>query len=146
MAPTAIANPRVRIIDPPSFTSPYEELRQQIRLLLEENEELKARLTALENQANSPGWTRPGKSQDQSSQDEEAWLRQDPAWLDESCPFQKATGRTWRQLAENQGGKIPMNGKGAQVPRAYLHSIENWTKAYQPNRLKAKLALELCKG
>ena len=68
------------------------------------------------------------------------------AWLDEPCPFKKVGGRTWRQIACNQGEKIPMNGRGPQVPRAYLHSIENWAEASESIRLKARLALELAKA
>ena len=157
------ARPRVRILDddPSRFVSPQEEMRLQIQLLLDENEALKARLTALENivqtvantrqagPAKSQGTPEPsqaegnGQSQDQTGL--EAELRQDQAWLDEPCPFRKTGGRTWRQVASNFGDKIPMNGRGPQVPRAYLHSIENWAEAGQTIRLKAKLALEICK-
>jgi hypothetical protein len=75
----------------------------------------------------------------------EASLRDNLAWLDEPSPFKKAGGRTWRQLATNYGAKIPMNGRGPQVPRAYLHSIENWQTGKIKSRLKAKIALEVGK-
>jgi len=87
-----------------------------------------------------------GLAEDQSlAEKEEAELRRNRAWLDEECPFQKANGRTWRQMAENQGEKILMNGKGPQPPRAYLHSIKVWQEAKTDYRLKSKVALELCK-
>ncbi len=158
----ATAKLRVWIIDDPApnpFTSPDEDIKLQIQLILDENQELKARLTALENQAMenlAAKASRPqpdpvedrgqAKSQSPASSGLEASLREDLAWLDLPCPFRKANGRTWRQLAQNYGDKIPMNGKGAQVPRAYLHSIENWQEAKMETRLKSKIALEIGKA
>jgi hypothetical protein len=69
-----------------------------------------------------------------------------PDWLDEPCPFKLATGRTWRELGENKGEKIPMNGKGLQPPRAYLHALENWQDCKAWTRLKARVALEVGKN
>ena len=150
-----IAKPKVRIIDPPPFISSHE-IRRQLQLLQKENEALKTRLTALENLAQalaskpgpSPAGLSAGPADDcgQAQPDKlEAWLRRNLAWLDEPCPFKKASSRTWRQMGGNEGEKISMNGKGLQVPRAYLHSIESWAEASSAIRLKARLALELAK-
>ncbi len=159
MASPATAKSRVWIIDDPNpapspFTFSDEDIKLQIQLLLDENQELKARLTALEHLAmenlaaksNKPEPIEdrsPAKSPAQSPL--EAELRQDLAWLDLPCPFRKANGRTWRQMGENAGDKIPMNGRGPQVPRAYLHSIESWDEAKMESRLKSKIALEIGK-
>ena len=79
--------------------------------------------------------------------DGEKWLRDNISiWIDEACKFKKAGNRTWRELGENKGDKISMNGKGFQCPRAYLHAIENWEGCTVTwSRLKARIALEYCK-
>jgi hypothetical protein len=165
MASPALAKPRVWIIDdqPPNpFTTPFEDVKLRIQLILDENQELQARLTALENlalenlaaKAETPRpQPDPVEDRDQAKSQGhaispamsglEVELRQDLAWLDLPCPFKKAGGRTWRQMGENYGDKIPMNGRGAQVPRAYLHSIESWQEAKLETRLKSKIALEI---
>lgn len=66
-------------------------------------------------------------------------------WLDQPAPFAKATGRTWRQLGQNVGNKIEVKGKSVQ-PRAYLHSIETWQSCNVWFRVKAKVALQICKN
>ena len=76
----------------------------------------------------------------------EKWVREHTDdWLDNSCPFQRAGGRSWQELAQNIGPKISIHGKGEQSPRAYLHAIENWKKCNPWARLKAKVALEVVK-
>ena len=76
----------------------------------------------------------------------EKWVREHLAeWINEQCPFKKANGRTWRELAENKGEKIEVNGKLSQ-PRAYLHAIESWNTANTWARMKAKVALEVGKS
>ncbi len=164
MASPATAKQRVWIIDDPNpapspFTSPDEDIKLQIQLILDENQELKARLTALEHLAKENMAAKACRPKPDSVEDRgqaksqgpaiipalsglEAELRQDPSWLDMPCPFRKANGRTWRQMGENYGDKIAMNGRGPQVPRAYLHSIESWDEAKMESRLKSKLALE----
>ncbi len=75
----------------------------------------------------------------------EQWIRENlQQWLDNPCPFQKAGGRTWRQLAQNEGAKVPIKGKECP-PRAYLHTIERWAACSVWTRLKAKVALEIGK-
>jgi outer membrane biosynthesis protein TonB len=77
----------------------------------------------------------------------ELWIREHLAeWLDAPCPYVKAQGRTWRELAENQGEKIAMKGKGFQPPRAYLHALESWTSGKIWQRMKARVALEVGKN
>jgi hypothetical protein len=77
----------------------------------------------------------------------ERWTREHLAeWLDSPCPYAKAQGRTWRELAENQGDKIAMKGKGLQPPRAYLHALENWDTCKVWQRMKARVALEVGKN
>lgn len=77
----------------------------------------------------------------------EKWLLENlPEWIDQTCPFRLATGRTWRQLGENKGDKIAMNGRGLQQPRAYLHALESWQSCKPWARLKAKVALEIGKN
>ncbi len=129
------------------------EIQQQIRQMQEENAALKVRLSSLEKKRAGeqnlpvPAWPQTCQTESVANSEEtqvEERLRQDLAWLDEPCPFKKAGGRTWRMVAENQGDKIPMNGRGLQVPRAYLHSIENWAEAGLYVRMKSKLALALC--
>jgi hypothetical protein len=75
----------------------------------------------------------------------EQWVRENlTEWLDMPCPFAKAQGRTWRELAENQGTKIVMNGRSFP-PRAYLHALENWNTCKMWQKIKARIALEVCK-
>jgi len=83
-----------------------------------------------------------------NAEDGEKWLRDNISiWIDEACKFKKAGNRTWRELGENKGDKISMNGKGFQCPRAYLHAIENWEGCTVTwSRLKAKISLEYCKN
>ncbi len=131
-----------------SWLSPADaEIQQQIRQMQEENAALKVRLSAVEEKLPAPTQSQTCQTESVANSEEtqvEERLRQDLSWLDEPCPFKKAGGRTWRMVAENQGDKIPMNGRGLQVPRAYLHSIENWAEAGLYVRLKSKLALALC--
>ena len=76
----------------------------------------------------------------------EQWVKEHMSeWLDAKVPFGKAGGRTWRQLAQNQGDKIPVKGKAA-APRAYLHALEAWPECNVWSRLKAKAALEYGKN
>lgn len=132
--------PKVWVVD--SEVS-QDELTTQVQFLMKENEALKKRTGALENEVqglkqNFAHYTQAApqsqaKSQSQTEgqgheakpsqvenqgQSLEAQLRLDLAWMDEPCPFKKATGRSWREMAENEGEKIAMNGKGFQVPRA----------------------------
>jgi len=74
----------------------------------------------------------------------EKWARENTEkWLDEPCQYGKAKGRTWRQLAENQGGKIEIKGVPS-LPRAYLHAIESWHQCESVwAKMKAKVALEV---
>ncbi len=87
------------------------------------------------SQAVKPGYTqnqdaKPAEQQaggcqatEPDEQTAERWAREHLAeWLDAPCTFVKAQGRTWRQLAENKGDKITINGK-ASPPRAYLHTL-----------------------
>ena len=96
-----------------------------------------------------PSQTEPGKAEAEKPVDEgkaEQWLRNNLKWFDQTCQFKQAKGRTWRQMAENKGEKIAMNGKGLQPPRAYLHAIESWESCKPWARLKAKVALEIGKN
>lgn len=89
------------------------------------------------------------EKQEQEVDEEKAerWVREHVAeWIDQLCHFKKANGRTWRELAENKGEKIPMNGKGRQSSRAYLHAIENWNTCSVWARVKAKVVLEVVKN
>ena len=71
----------------------------------------------------------------------EKWTRDNLAtWLDTPCQFAKAQGRTWRQLAENQGDKIEIKGKPCQ-PRAFLHALESWESCQVWARMKARVTL-----
>ena len=73
----------------------------------------------------------------------ERWTREHQAeWLDAVCPFGKAEGRTWRELAENQGEKIAMKGRPC-LPRAYLHALQGWDSCKVWQRMKAKVVLEV---
>lgn len=75
----------------------------------------------------------------------EKWIRENlEQWLDQPCPFKKAQGRTWRQMAQNAGEKILIKGKPLP-PRAYLHTIEGWAACNVWARLKAKVSLEIGK-
>jgi len=146
-------NSRVVILDDAveKAHSQTEQLKIQIKSLQQRNLALEQRLNLLENEIQTlkQGLAERGQTEqnqvdkqdpEQSVEDE---LSLDLTWLDETCPFKKADGRTWRQMAVNQGEKIPMNGRGPQVPRMYLHSIENWKDAVPEIRIKAKLALRL---
>ena len=76
----------------------------------------------------------------------EKWAREHLAeWINERCQFQRAGGRTWRELGENKGEKIEVSGKLSQ-PRAYLHAIESWPNGQVWAKIKAKVALEICKN
>ena len=76
----------------------------------------------------------------------ERWARENLAeWLDSPCPFVKAQGRTWRELAENKGDKVMVNGKPS-LPRAYLHALESWANGKVWQRMKARVSLEVCKN
>ncbi|MEW6571354.1 MAG: hypothetical protein AB1390_09305 [Nitrospirota bacterium] len=76
----------------------------------------------------------------------ERWARENlEEWLDAPCPFEKAGGRTWRELAQNKGDKIAMKGK-ATAPRAYLHALESWADCNVWPRMKARIALEVGKN
>lgn len=74
----------------------------------------------------------------------EKWLRENLGkWLDQPCTYGKASGRTWRDLAENRGAKISLKGIESQ-PRAYLHALENWHNCESVwAKMKAKVALEV---
>ena len=97
-----------------------------------------------------PSQPEPSKTENAKPIDEEKaekWLKENlHEWLDQFCPFKQANNRTWRQLGENKGEKITMNGKGPQQPRAYLHALESWQNCKPWARLKAKVALEICKN
>ena len=76
----------------------------------------------------------------------EQWTREHlEEWLDTPCPFVKTQGRTWRQMGENHGAKIEIRGRQC-VPRAYLHSLESWDACKVWQRMKAKVALEVCQN
>ncbi len=106
------------------------------------------------NQAGeAPGRAQKGQGQSEAAgaakpvdeEKAEQWIRENlEQWLDSPCPFQKAGGRTWRQLAQNEGAKVPIKGKECP-PRAYLHTIERWAACSVWTRLKAKVALEIGK-
>ena len=74
----------------------------------------------------------------------EKWARENlEVWLDQPCPYGKAQGRTWRDLAANKGEKINLKGIES-MPRAYLHAIENWQDCESVwKKMKAKIALEV---
>jgi len=74
----------------------------------------------------------------------EKWVRENlEKWLDQPCPYGKAMGRSWRELAENKGAKISLKGMESQ-PRAYLHALENWQKCESVwSKVKARVALEV---
>ncbi len=74
----------------------------------------------------------------------EKWVRENlEKWLDQPCPYGKAMGRSWRELAENRGAKISLKGMESQ-PRAYLHALENWQQCESVwSKVKAKVALEV---
>ncbi len=98
-----------------------------------------------QNQAKPASQARPAApSQGATPPDEqlaEKWTRDNlAAWLDTPCQFAKAQGRTWRQLAENQGDKIEIKGKPCQ-PRAFLHALESWQSCQVWARMKARVAL-----
>jgi hypothetical protein len=107
-------------------------------------------LVDYDQQAKSQTSHNGSKDSQESQADEEKaerWVRENMAtWLDQPCPFRNAEGRSWRKLAQNEGERITMNGKGSQVPRAYLHAIESWQACSVWNRLKAKVALEAAKN
>ena len=85
--------------------------------------------------APSQGATQPNE------QMAEKWTRDNLAtWLDTPCQFGKAQGRTWRQLAENQGDKIEIKNKPCQ-PRAFLHALESWQSCQVWARMKARVTL-----
>ena len=84
-----------------------------------------------------------GKAPDEAKA--ERWVRENlEEWLDTPCQFAKAQGRTWRELGENHGERIAVNGRAAS-PRAYLHALEGWKNGNVWGRIKAKVALELGK-
>lgn len=153
-----------------STTSPKETEENQI--LKKTNEALQEKLTQLEQKlaqleaqsiqsakepivliAEQPKpeaqQTQPEQKQEQEPSDPEKaekWVKDNlTEWLDTKVPFGKAGGRTWRQLAQNQGDKIPVKGKDA-APRAYLHALETWPECNLWARLKAKAALEYGKN
>lgn len=73
----------------------------------------------------------------------EKWVRANvEEWLDTPCPFAKAQGRSWRQLAENHGDKISLKGK-ACLPRAFLHALESWDACKVWPKAKARVVLEV---
>ena len=74
----------------------------------------------------------------------EKWARENlQVWLDQPCPYGKAMGRSWRELAENRGAKISLKGMESQ-PRAYLHALENWQQCESVwSKVKARVALEV---
>jgi len=74
----------------------------------------------------------------------EKWVRENlQVWLDQPCPYSKAMGRSWRELAENRGAKISLKGMESQ-PRAYLHALENWQQCGSVwSKVKARVALEV---
>jgi hypothetical protein len=75
----------------------------------------------------------------------EQWARENlEQWIDQACPFRKAQGRTWRELAENKGDKIDVNGR-LSSPRAYLHALTSWRDCKVWQRTKAKVALDVVK-
>lgn len=85
------------------------------------------------------------KKADQPDEEKaEKWVRENVGkWLDERCPYGKAQGRTWRDLAANKGEKISLKGIES-APRAYLHAIENWQNCESVwSKMKAKVALEI---
>ena len=87
-----------------------------------------------------------GKRQPPDEGKAEKWARENLGeWLDRPCRFEKATGRTWRELGENKGDKIEVNGK-LSAPRAYLHAIEGWANGDVWMKIKAKIALEITKS
>jgi hypothetical protein len=118
-----------------------------------------------EPESQTPKQAEPGETQSRAEQKEQAqepeqsredgppdeqkaerWARENvEEWLDAPCPFQKAQGRTWRELAQNKGGKIAMKGKET-APRAYLHAIGNWSDCRLWPRMKARIALEMSKN
>ncbi|MEK7700352.1 MAG: hypothetical protein AAB332_08090 [Planctomycetota bacterium] len=97
------------------------------------------------SQAKPAGPARPAAPNQGATQPNEQmaekWTRDNLAqWLDTPCQFAKAQGRTWRQLAENQGDKIEISGKPCQ-PRAYLHALESWQSCQVWARMKARVTL-----
>jgi len=84
------------------------------------------------------------KAEQPQEETAEKWARENAEkWLDEPCQYGKAKGRTWRQLAENQGTKIEIKGVPS-LPRAYLHAIESWHQCESVwAKMKAKVALEV---
>jgi len=76
----------------------------------------------------------------------EKWTRENlEEWFESPCSFAKAQGRTWKQLAHNEGEKIIVKEKPV-LPRAYLHALESWSECNIWARLKAKVALEVGKN
>jgi len=134
-----------------------EIVEKQQNQAKQQNQPSKESQTKLDKQAKpkleeqKQGNVEPGKAT--SSQAEiidaqraERWLRENLEWIDQVCPFKHATSRTWRELGENKGPKIAMNGKGPQPPRAYLHALESWQSCKPWAKLKAKIALEVSKN
>lgn len=65
-------------------------------------------------------------------------------WIGRVCSFAKATGRTWKQLAENFGDMIVVRERPS-VPRCYLHTLVRFDGITVFDQLRAKIALEVCK-
>lgn len=100
---------------------------------------------ASQSQAEMTSKTGEGKKPDQPDEEKaEKWIRENlDKWLDERCPYKKAQGRSWRDLAANRGAKISLKGNDS-MPRAYLHAIESWAQCESVwSRMKAKVALEV---
>lgn len=122
-----------------------KELEECKRAIAEQQEQMKAATSvASATMAETSAGDKEEEITDEEKEMEEQ-LRSDLSWLDERSPFQKTRDRSWRQLASNQGEKIAMNGKGYQKPRAYLHAIASWKESKMESRLKAKIALVVCK-
>jgi hypothetical protein len=84
-----------------------------------------------------------GKYSSPDIQKAEQWAHEHIVeWISQPCPFAKANGRSWKELAENIGEKIVINGKASQ-PRAYLHVLEGWNDCNGWAKTKAKVALEV---
>ncbi len=138
-------------------------LQKENRALREQINEIKSEMTALranigllmtqkpdENEKSfhhqNNASTEKKQNFEPDEQTAEKWLRENiEKWLDQPCPFKRANSRSWRELAENQGAKISINGKGMQPTRAYLHAIENWKECKVWPRMKARVALNFVK-
>lgn len=146
----AEANQSAKEAQPPTSPEalPTQPARQETKLTSQAAKQTEPGETQSQPKQNGKtSQAEPSQEADQPSEEiAEQWARENQAqWLDSPCPYVKAQGRTWRQLAENQGDKIAVKGRPCQ-PRAYLHSLAGWNDCKVWQRMKARVALELCKN